>query len=209
MVHRRDTEAFCELWVAGEYEPPTELRDRLSGIRTILDVGGNIGMFANWAIDRWPKAHVISIEPDPENTAVFRQWLVETRPPVQLVEACATTGAATMRHIGGAGAGSQFSVDCGPVDSGPGVVPGVDIFEYLDNADLVKMDIEGGEWPILADSRLARLSQIALVMEYHRVGAPSLPPFDAAKALLTTAGFTVGHHRPNHWGHGVLWAWKD
>ena len=52
LMHRRDLEAFHELMVAGEYEPPAELRARLAAPATILDLGGNIGMFAHWAHDR-------------------------------------------------------------------------------------------------------------------------------------------------------------
>ena len=70
------------------------------------------------------------------------------------------------------------------------------------------MDIEGGEWPFLLDPRLGSSSGSPSVMEYHRVGAPSLPAGAAARRLLEEAGFTVGHDTPNYWGHGTLWALK-
>ena len=75
LMHRRDLEAFHELMVAGEYEPPAELAGRLNDAERILDIGGNIGMFAHWARRRWPAAAITSFEPDPENLAVFRAGL--------------------------------------------------------------------------------------------------------------------------------------
>ncbi len=85
----------------------------------------------------------------------------------------------------------------------------LDYLPLFSAADFVKMDIEGGEWDVLADPRLHEVGPLVLVMEYHRVGAPSLPAREAAERLLTAAGFSVGHGHPNHWGHGTLWAWRD
>lgn len=207
LMHRRDTEAFHELFLGGEYEPPPDLVPRLAEVRRILDVGGNIGMFSNWAHARWPEAEITAFEPAPENATVFRSWLARSSAPVELIEAAAMVYTGRVRLGPGAGAGRQVSaVDSSAADLD--TLAAVDIFDHLVTADLVKIDIEGAEWPILADSRLSQLDEITLVMEYHRVGAPSLPAYDAARRLLESAGFTVGHHHPNHWGHGVLWAWK-
>lgn len=205
LMHRRDLEAFHELMVAGEYEPPAELWDRLAAPRTILDLGGNIGMFAHWAHRRWPHATITSFEPDPDNLRVFRAGLDEDS-RIELVEAAAMTTSGHAVLSGGSGAGRQVEFRDQPV---PGSMPAVDIFEHLRDADLVKMDIEGGEWPILSDPRLAELHDVVWVIEFHRVGAPSMPAHDAAKALFERAGFAVGHATHNHWGHGTLWAWKD
>ena len=70
LMHRRDLEAFHELMVAGEYEPPHALESRLARPEHVLDLGGNIGMFAHWAHRRWPAAQITSFEPDPDNLAV-------------------------------------------------------------------------------------------------------------------------------------------
>jgi FkbM family methyltransferase len=205
LMHRRDLEAFHELMLAGEYEPPAELRDRLAQPERILDLGGNIGMFAHWAHRSWPGARITSFEPDPANLAVFRAGLTDDI-PIELVEAAAATTSGHAVLAAGSGAGRSVAFSDDPV---AGSMPAVDIFEHLMVADLVKMDIEGGEWPILSDSRLSELRDVTWVIEFHRVGAPSLPAHDAAKHLFEAAGFTVGHERLNHWGHGTLWAWKD
>jgi FkbM family methyltransferase len=218
LVHRRDLQAFCEIFRGGEYDPPAEVTPRLRSVRRVVDVGANVGLFAAWASARWPGARITSIEPAPDNASLFRSWLEASRTPyVELVEAAALTHEGLVVHAGGTGAGSSFAEvgegdPGGPADAGgPGGsgVRAVDVFPLLAGADLVKIDIEGGEWAILGDPRLGDLHDVTIVMEYHRLWAPSLPAYDAARGLLEAAGFTVGGHRPNHWGHGVLWAWKD
>lgn len=202
--HGQDLEAFHELFLAGEYLPPSPLRGRLTNPQRILDVGGNVGMFANWATLQWPEATTVSFEPDPDNIRAFRDWLRHDPRPVQLVESAASVASGRVVHAGGSGAGSRFVVSATATEG----IEAVDLFDHLPTADLVKLDIEGGEWPILADPRLSSLDDLVIVLEYHRAGAPRLPAEDAARDLLEAAGFTCGFARPNHWGHGILWAWK-
>lgn len=205
MLHGRDLEALFELFWRGEYEPPPSLAARLVEVDRVVDIGANVGMFSAWARGRWPAAELIAFEPDPENLAIYREWLEAQVGPVQLVEAAAAPSAGLLPFRSGLGGGSQ-SVSVGQANIH---VPTVDVFSFVAGAQFIKMDIEGGEWPILADPRLAELREVILVMEFHRVGAPSLPAAEAALSLLQAAGFEVGHIRRNHWGHGVLWAWKD
>jgi FkbM family methyltransferase len=50
----------------------------------VLDIGGNVGMFAAWAAGRWPAAHITSFEPSPESTVVFREWQARSGLDVEL-----------------------------------------------------------------------------------------------------------------------------
>ena len=87
-----------------------------------------------------------------------------------------------------------------------GEIEAVDVFPYLAEIDWLKMDIEGGEWPILADERFARIGAKAVVLEYHVRGCPDQDPQAAAAAALRDAGFTVfaGVSKPR-FGAGLLW----
>lgn len=204
--HGRDLEALFELFWRGEYEPPAALANRLRLTQpTVLDLGANVGMFTAWALGRWPGAHVVAVEPAPENLPELREALRRNVGEVEVIEAAASTEAGTLVFNQGRGGGSALADD----PSEGVTVPAIDIFDHLAAADFVKMDIEGGEWPILADPRLAELRHVTLVMEYHRVGAPHLPARTAAAELLAAAGFSTGFGAANHWGHGTLWAWKD
>jgi hypothetical protein len=51
-------------------------------------------------------------------------------------------------------------------------VPVRDVFPYMQECDLLKIDIEGGEWGLLADPRFASTSAKALVMEVHPEARP-------------------------------------
>lgn len=211
MQHGRDLEALHEIFVHGEYEPPAALAARLAPehVGAVLDVGANVGMFAAWACGRWPRASLTCIEPDAANTSVLRTWVHESGGQVRVLEAAASTSAGTMTFLDGMGSGSRLVTAQEEVDHRTGTtVETVDVLPMLAAADLAKIDIEGGEWPILADPRLAAVTALVLVIEYHRVGAPSLPARDAAQGLLEAAGFHIAKVTPNHWGHGTMWAWK-
>jgi FkbM family methyltransferase len=208
MQHGRDLEALFELFERGDYEPPAAIAGRLAPakVHRILDVGANVGMFSAWATGRWPDAEITAFEPSGESIPIYRTWAA-TGTRATLIEAGAGPAEGTMEFREGLGAGSRQAA---AGDTGLSViVPVVDVLPHLSDCDFAKIDIEGGEWAILADDRLADLHGLTLVMEYHRYRAPSLPAVDAARTLLERAGFTVGFEARNHWGHGTLWAWKD
>lgn len=215
--HGRDGEAFYELFRGREYEPPPALVERIGRPRRVLDVGANVGLFSAWAVARWPGVEVAAYEPEPANLGQLRHWLElagqhaagtgSPAPAVTVHPAAVATTVGTVRFATGGGAGAHLARGAEPAVE----VPTVDFFAELAGppaADLVKLDIEGAEWPLLADPRLAEITRLAIVMEYHRVGAPTLPAYQAARRLLEAAGFEVGYAAPNAWGHGTLWAWK-
>lgn len=206
MQHGRDIEALFELFLHGEYEPPPALQSRLSedAVHSVADIGANVGMFAAWARGRWPQATIVAVEPDAQNVAVL-QAQAHDDGRTEVVEAAVSTSEGELRFVEGMGSGSRAAT-AGEVATT--VVRTVDWLPLFEAADFVKMDIEGGEWPILSDPRLADLERLTLVIEYHRHNAPSLPASAAARTLLEAAGFEVGFDTPNYWGHGTLWAWK-
>jgi hypothetical protein len=85
-------------------------------------------------------------------------------------------------------------------------VPAVDAFPLMDGAELVKMDIEGSEWPILEDPRLREAAVRHLVVEYHGWACPRPDPRAYAIELLERAGFTLVQAPPAEEHQGVLLA---
>jgi hypothetical protein len=88
-------------------------------------------------------------------------------------------------------------------------VPIVDVIPEICGADLVKIDVEGGEWEILLDPRFAECPPRALVLEYHPYLCPDGDPRSAAERALAHARLQSHAiwHRDD--GYGMLWAWAQ
>jgi FkbM family methyltransferase len=195
-----------EVLAERQYQPPAHL-ERLFESNgkplTVADLGANIGLFSAWLIARIPDARIVAFEPDPANADVLERCVSSNAAAVEVVRAAAAPSAGRLRFAAGANAASRV-VDEGGID-----VDAVDVFPYLERADFVKIDIEGGEWALLDDPRFASLPARGLVLEYHPHLCPEADPRARAERLLTASGWKLTHmdfDMPA--GHGVLWAWK-
>jgi FkbM family methyltransferase len=205
-----DIFTLYETHAAGLYEPPPEAAlalARRGAAPRVMDLGGNIGLFALFALGRWPGATVTSYEPDPANLEVLRRTAqANADAGWHVVEAGAGCADGAMDFLTGHFAVSRAA---SPSDKGTVRVPVRDVLPGIASCDLMKMDIEGGEWPILADARLAQGGPAAVVMEYHSWGCPGPDPEAAARAALEAAGLRVGPALADGVGSGTLWAWLD
>jgi FkbM family methyltransferase len=192
------------------YDFPPHALQRLAALDRpprILDVGANIGLFGIEMLTRFPRAVITAFEPDPANADVLEDvvringlqgsWAV--------IRSCAGTKNGTAMFAPGRYVSSRIesSRDAIPV-------PIADIFPYIRKTDLLKMDIEGSEWPILSDPRLQEVEDLVLVAEYHEYTCPYRDARRAALDLLTRAGFTVREANSSRQpeGTGMVWAWK-
>jgi FkbM family methyltransferase len=223
---------LCDAWVLSEvfgrrvYEPPSALGRVLAepGEVRVVDLGGHVGAATVFLLDRFPAAKVLALEPDPENASLFRRTIEANGlgERCELRQAAAGTDAGTATFEGFSLLAhltrhdSQEAVDRIPVlrkyqerGLGTALVDVVDVLPLLAGADLVKMDIEGAEWPILADSRFGSLGIGAIVLEYHPEGAPQPDAIQEATRLLRGAGLTVGDPFEVHGQVGLLWAWRE
>ena len=217
-----------EVLVERQYEPPPPLRDLLSANGDpllVADLGANVGLFSAWLLARRPDARIVAFEPDPANAAVVDAVIRANgrEHSWDLVRACAAAADGEVRFVTGEFAVSRIAeqgdadaagADRGGADaSNPSAtvttLPAVDVFPHIADARFVKLDIEGGEWAILADPRFAGIAARALVLEYHPHLCPEPDPRAHVDRLLREAGWQVLHtefDRPG--GHGVLWAWR-
>ncbi|HUZ29864.1 MAG TPA: FkbM family methyltransferase [Solirubrobacteraceae bacterium] len=215
------------------YAPPPQVSAALARLARplrILDLGGHVGYFGLYMRQRYPDARITSFEPDPGNAALLGACIQANglSDRWELIEACAGTedGACEFTsnfHLSRIGATDDGALtdfhggirDAFPFLAGTALVEPVsrrvrqqDVLPALDEADLVKMDIEGGEWEILADERFPALSATALVLEYHPGYAPG-PDADAVvTAALGRAGYVVWTASRGPDG-ATVWAWKD
>jgi FkbM family methyltransferase len=173
----------------------------------VVDVGAHLGLFGLYLLTCFPAALITSFEPDPENAALLERTVrangLGSR--WEVVRAAASTSPARVGFVAGLGERSHLAAadDCGAM-----TVNAVDVFERLDGVDLLKLDIEGGEWTILADARFLTVRAPAIVLEYHAHLCPEAEPERAAKTRLGEAGYEVmpGADESPAQPVGVLWA---
>jgi FkbM family methyltransferase len=133
---------------------------------TILDIGANVGSFALWASLRWPGSTIHCYEPNP-GTFAYLARNTAGHPNVRCVNAAVFPG--------GQNKASFFSRYAGDGEAGllayagdtfrEGVVEAtfeVDVVapSELPRADVIKLDIEGGEAEVLAALDLTGVSYV-------------------------------------------------
>jgi FkbM family methyltransferase len=196
--HTGDVMVLDEIFGQHEYEPPPGVA--LQDVRQAVDLGANIGLFGAWLLGRFPAASIVAYEADPGNAAVHH-LAIEANGLAdrwRLVESFAGVAPGSTHFVAGLHAVSHEGVG---ID-----VPVEDVLPELASADLVKIDIEGAEWPILADVRFRDLEARIVVLEYHAEGSPDPDPAAAAEQLLADAGYRVFHSRRKPaFGAGLLW----
>lgn len=177
----RDKEILAEIFSRRCYAP----RLPITATR-VLDLGANIGLFSAYAIGNLGAREIVAVEPDPENLRALRRFVAVNGFPVQIVEAFAGAADGEIEFEAGLAANSRIA---GPDSRREATitVPVIDTFA-LGTFDLAKIDIEGGEWQLLADRRFPELAP-TIVMEWHERGRGDLDIDDALK----THGYTVEH----------------
>jgi FkbM family methyltransferase len=207
--HTGDVETLGEVFHHRFYEPSSNVNVALQHVTKVVDLGANIGLFGVFAAFRWPDAEILAFEPDPANADVHEQTMainaLGERWKIIRAAAGPRNGCAAFvpnrianSHLATAGE-SACTVD----------VPVHDVLPHLAVADLVKMDIEGGEWAIVGDSRFRTNPPRVLVLEYHSRFCPTGDPRSSAEAAARAAGLSVQsmfYHRDR--GYGMLWAWR-
>jgi FkbM family methyltransferase len=206
-----DVVTLDEVFYSRDYDMPPPVRAALASRPrplSAVDLGANAGYFGAF-LRRWfPDVRVTAFEPDPDNAEIVRRTIALNRVDWRLVQACAAVREGTVRFAAGRYSLSQVVEEGDPAPDSI-EVRAVDVLPFLlEGVDVLKIDIEGAEWPILSDERFRRTSARAVVLEYHP--APSLEgtPQEVAERRLREAGFdlTTVWRRPE--GYGVIWGWK-
>ncbi len=211
--HTTDIHALDEIFAQLPYAPPIEVEQTLAARARplkVADLGANVGLFGVFVRERFDVGQIVGFEPDPDNFAVLERCVASNADSGawQVIEACAAAGEGSRQFAAGHGATSH-QVEPWQRDTGR-TVRAVDAFPLIVEADLVKIDIEGGEWELLDDARLSGLGAAALALEYHGHLCPAPEPESHARERLRAAGFEVGlpfmvRERERV---GMLWAWR-
>jgi FkbM family methyltransferase len=164
----------------------------------VLDLGAHIGLFCARAAATLPHAHITAVEPDRGNQAILHQTAALNRSHGEwdVVEACAHIWSGNVQFIeDGSWVSRVAGVGEPPVglesshQTNPSTVAAVDAFDLMDGADIVKMDIEGSEWPILSDPRFRQVRVGRLLIEYHPWACPEEDSTRMITSLMKQAEF--------------------
>lgn len=198
-----DIDIFRKFYAYGYYNLPEEVTTRMQSLGravNVLDLGANIGFFEVFTRDRLPIGRVVCFEPDPANATVLEGVRAANGADWEIVRACAANRDGSASFNTGRKNFSRVGSD------GDTEIATVDVFPYIAEADLVKMNIEGCEWDILDDARLAQTS-VSWIIEYHRIANPDPDIHRLAREQFERAGYTVRLATKNE-EKGLLWAWK-
>lgn len=158
-----DFHVLKEVFLSEEYALVPE-----TPIRTILDLGANIGASVTWFALAFPDARIAALEPNPDCFAHLQENVVPFQERVTLAPVAVATSDGPLtfyqnkEHWGGSliqrGESSSYTVQGQTLQT---VLASIG----WTSVDLVKIDIEGGEYAIAED--LARLQPRYLIAEVH------------------------------------------
>jgi FkbM family methyltransferase len=198
-VGNNDYGVAHEVFVQRQYACPHPLPPE--EVRLAVDLGANVGFSCLYWLTQYPAARLIAFEPHPGHAAQLRANLtlngLSRRVEIHQAAAGIAEGDIVLSDEGSSSAVQEAGGTGLPAKM-------LDLFVLLDGAriDLLKLDIEGGEYPLLADPRFAALRPRALVMEWH--GGRG----DWCRTRLAALGYAV-IERFDHGSHGVLWGFAD
>lgn len=200
-------EVFGRRW----YHPPREVARALGRPGRILDLGANVGLFGAFATALWPLATVLGYEPDPASYVVHQRALAANGRGERWRVLLAAAGASEERvRFAAHGNPSSAVLEADQSDTQETVVPQHDVLAQIARCDLVKIDIEGGEWAIIGDPRFGVGPPRAVILEYHAAGCPGADAREAALAFLAEAGMrTVPLPETERDGAGMVWALRE
>jgi FkbM family methyltransferase len=181
-LNRGDMQSIREVWMDECYRLPFDLTlDRL------VDLGANIGLTSLWFARRYGCASIVAVEPSPDNARLTRLNLEQNQVRAEVIEAAVgprdgtalfeDAGDSNMGRLNAGGAGRQVTVVSMATVLGK-LPAGVEV-------DLVKMDIEGGEGPLLGEN-LAWLGRVrSIIAEFH----PTVIDYPAVIKTIEGQGF--------------------
>jgi FkbM family methyltransferase len=155
-----DYDVAWEIFWRGSYECPESLQD----VRRIVDLGANVGYSCLFWCTEYPESHATAFEPNPLHLNAIDRHLNGLHKRVEVVAAAAGTKGQSM-YLNDAG--SSPTVTDRPIRLVAYPVHVLDVFRTLTLAgaiDILKIDIEGGEYSLLADPRFGELDVRTLVL---------------------------------------------
>jgi len=206
-----------EVFVLRIYDPVLQAVIRPA---RIVDVGANVGYTCVLWAHAYPGVPVLAFEPHPSHVRAFRENLALGGLGAQIEIIAAAAGVSSGRAAfldaenesglvaSGRPASAERLAEAGP--TGEFEVPVVDFFASVGSRpiDVLKMDIEGGEYPILADPRFDNLGARMIALEWHNT-----PEYTDGKRWceerLRSLGYDVTEGASGCEHNGMLFATRE
>ena len=162
----------------GEYALEPKTLAAIGEVRTVLDIGANIGIAALYLSALFPQARVLAFEPSPDNVPLLKRN-AEPVGRIQVVPVALGERDGTLEFFASDGAtnfGGFSRFETGSDSRRKTAVPmreaGRQLAELgVSGADFIKIDVEGSEWEILSalgEAFLARAKYITGELHGHR-----------------------------------------
>jgi len=165
--------------------------------KVIIDVGAHSGLFSIYCRGFNYKAKIFALEPEPENFKILKQNIKRNKISGIVLSQSALAGETGRRDLLVAADNHNhrlLSPDEKPAIDKKITVQAVSLNDYcrdkkIVKADLIKIDIEGGEYELIASWNRNDYSLInALVLEYH---SPVANHYKILEKTLRENGFSV------------------
>jgi FkbM family methyltransferase len=185
-----DLMSFCPQWKSIFVEHALEFRAATEAPR-ILDCGANVGLAALYFKRAYAQARVTAFEADPDLFAMLDDNLKRNgAADVERIHAAVWTSTATLVFRCEGGDSGMVSTLPGVIEGRSTVVPSRRLRELLEAecVDLLKLDIEGAEAPVLSDCADVLHRARAIVMDLHEFD-PAVRQSPRVLELLAALGF--------------------
>jgi len=199
-----DAMTVAEIFVGNCYGRELHLRPD----PVVIDIGGFIGDFALYAVKRLGARKVVVCEPSPRNWALLLKNIANNGYEDRIEpenKAVTEDGANVMMNIDAPDEDQCMVSAYGPGEQPLSAVAGISLRQLLQdhavgNVDLMKIDVEGGEYAILESAPTDVLSRIQnIVFEYHDIEG-GWAKLASVKQRLHREGYSLYTNR------GLVWA---
>ncbi|MBD2724668.1 FkbM family methyltransferase [Hymenobacter armeniacus] len=193
-----DLHVLWQLYLRHELSPLIDLINaRQLPVRTVFDIGSNIGLAAIRLSHAFPQARIVAVEPAPDNVRILQKNIAANGVPAVVLPTGVWHKAARLYFDRSFRDGQDWSIALTETPSG-------NLAEYVDavslndiaaqhgvtSIDLLKIDIEGGERYIFNEARegleFLAITRVVAIEVHEEFGVE-----DRIKAILQEAGFRI------------------
>jgi FkbM family methyltransferase len=186
-----DHAVFFQIFIHREYG----CLDRLRDVSLIIDCGANVGYTSAYLLNRFPRARVVAVEPDPHTFAVLQANLAPYRDRSRAICSAVWSHSANLVFSGNQ-PGAEWTHSVRPAnDSEASNVSAIDIGTLLEESgaeriSILKIDIEGAEADVFSSNYEHWINRVDnLVIELHSDKCQSI--FQTA---IAAEKFTISEH---------------